>query len=123
MTTTSLYLSAALNSTHWKVIVRDIARDGDAQDRQEFEAARQAFLHIKDENEAQAAAQYIEQKWKPHFGIDATVGDKTQIGSLMSLIRYPLMTKEQAKIATIQILKNTKVEQLLNQEGFKVDIS
>lgn len=115
-----LNTSAGLNSTHWKVITRDIARDGDSKDRQEFEAARQAFLHIKDEEDAKVAALYIEQKWKRTFGLDATVGSTGQKGSLMNLIRYPLMTKEQAKIATRQILKNNTIARLLDQEGLQV---
>lgn len=119
ITNLNLPVFAGLTSTHWKTIVRDIARDGDAKDRNEFEAARQAFLHIKDETDAKIAAQDIQKKWKATFGTDATVGSKTRRGTLMSLTRYPLMTKEQAKKATLELLKQRDIAQFLDEQKFK----
>lgn len=115
------YIGAKLQSRHWRAIATDIARDGDPKDLKEFEAAKQAFLHIQDETQARQAAQAIEKRWGKHFGINALVGSKAEQGSLMSLIRYPLMTKEQAKKATERILNNSMIQQFLDEE--KITIS
>jgi len=113
-------LVAGLNSTHWRIITIDIARDGDPKDSAEFEAARQAFLHIKDEPEAKLAAQTIQNKWKATFGTEATAGSKSYQGSLLSLTRYPLMDKEQAKQAAIKLLETRDIAQLLDEQQLKV---
>ncbi|CAF1656824.1 unnamed protein product [Didymodactylos carnosus] len=115
-----LNLSAALMSHHWRAIAQDIARDGDPQDYEEFEAAKQAFLHIKEESEARIAALAIEKKWKSHFGQEATVGSIAQKGTLMSMIRYPLMNKAQAKEATLHLPQDQTVSQFLDEQKFKV---
>lgn len=119
----SLNISAALQDVHWLAITRDISQESDSKNKQEFEAAKQAFLHIKDEEVAKEAASYIEEKWKEAFGNEATVGSKTRTNSLMSLIRYPLMTKEQAKIAVQQILRDNLISQFLDEEGYKINIA
>jgi len=113
-------LIAGLNSKHWRIITRDIARDGDPKSYQEFEAAKQAFLHIEDEIDAKLAAQNIENTWKATFGTEATAGSPLYLGSLMSLTRYPFMTKEDAKQAVTKLLKTRDIAQLLDENKLKV---
>lgn len=116
----NLMIFSALNSNHWRIIAKDIARDGDPKDRNEFEAARQAFLHIKDESEAKSAALDIQKTWRSSFGILARVGSKTQKGTLMSLTRYPLMDRGQAKKATLELFNNDTIAQFLDEQKLKV---
>ena len=115
-------LFGALNSSHWKAIAKDIARDGDALSLTEFEAAKEAFLHIKDEAAALEAAQVIQNKWKSTFGIVASVGSKQKESTLMSLIRYPLMTRKQAFEATKKLLNHKKVAQFLEEQDIDLSI-
>lgn len=109
----------SLKCNPWKTITIEIAIEGNKNNRADFELAKQTFLHIKDENEALLAAQAIEKKWMDFWGLEATAGTKARKGTLMNLIRYPLMTKEDAKKATIELFYNNLIKQFLDEQNLE----
>lgn len=118
--------SKALGDEAWDKIVRDFVRDADANDRGEFEAAKQAFLNIGDDLMAEDAAGEIQTHWKAAFGIEATAGNpnRSEPGTLLSLKRYPEMKKESAILqATIDLFKKDNINKFLVSEKIVPDLS
>lgn len=115
-----LFLLSKVQPGKWKTITIDIARDGDANNRGEFEAAKQAFLNISLKGNAKEAADWIEKTWKADFGLEATAGDKDNPapGTLMSLPRYPNMDKNQIHNSAVDLFEKTEIANFLHGENF-----
>lgn len=113
-------LFGALQPAHWLSIVEDIARDGDENSKGEFEAAKQAFLNIKLQSDAQKGATAINNKWVKSSNND--IKNEAAVNALMSLPRYPTMDTNTVKVETRKLLRKPDINQLIIESGVTIDV-
>ncbi len=92
-------LMSVLEDDHWVDIVRYIDSESESSNRNEFEAAKQAYLNIKANNRAKDAARIISRKWKSNF-------PEADVNALNALVRYPNMTAADVKAAGEKLFKD-----------------
>ena len=90
---------AAVEAKHWTSIVRYIIDNAENDNRNEFEAAKQAFLNIKEDVNANSVARLISRKWKANF-------PEADVNTLKALVRYPNMTAADVKAAGEKLFKD-----------------
>ena len=88
-----------MNDTHWFNIVNYISKNSEKNNRNEFEAAKQAYLNIKDDGNADDAVRLISRKWKANF-------PEADANALKALKRYPNMTAADVKAAGEKLFKD-----------------
>ncbi len=91
--------NAVVDDTHWFNIVNYISKNTEGNNRNEFEAAKQAFLNIKEDVDANSAARLISRKWKSNF-------PEADFNVLKALKRYPNMTAADVKAAGEKLFKD-----------------
>lgn len=117
----SLVFSKKIADPRWVSITKDIARDGDSNDRGELELAIQAFKNIEKDRLAEQAATAINENWGQK-STDPLLKNDAQFDELMKLERYPqLVTPDQIKNATIDLFEKPNIDKFLKDEGFIVN--
>mgnify|MGYP000161822195 CR=1 FL=1 len=95
----TMSINAILEDPHWFDIVNYITENSEKNNRNEFEAAKQAFLNIKVDDTANRASRLISRKWKANF-------PEADANALKALKRYPNMTAADVKAAGEKLFKD-----------------
>lgn len=117
----------------WETIAKDIAYVSDANNRGEFEEAKQAFLHITLPANRNRAAAEIAAKWAEDptnkgknikgEAIDPDIAVEAELATLKALKPYPLMNDTDVLEASVRLVKKPNIKTFLANEKIKVDAS
>ena len=115
-----LILSKQLQDSRWASIAIDIAQEGDAEDRGEFEAAKQALLNIKANVPAKKAAQAIAGRWEA--STNAEIKNEASTSALLALKRYPNMDANTIHEETRNVLRKPDINKLIVESGVTIAV-
>ncbi len=93
------FIGSKVEDNHWSEIIVYLATHGEANNKNEFEAAKQAFLNIQDDIISNNASRAISRKWSNVF-------PEAKLNVLKALVRYPNMTAADVKAAGEKLFKD-----------------
>jgi len=114
-------LHAKVEQESWESIAIDIARDGEKNDRGEFEQAVQALKNITADRTAASAAKEISEKWTTSDIED--IRNDADLKKLKALKRYPTMNDLDVLKQTVALLEKPSIDTFLKNEKINADLT